>query len=364
MIVSLVLLSMLCAWANCYIFPCYYYYDPAVLKPESIPLDICTHIIFLGCVTEENLTAEYIKTPYNCSHILERVSNLKKRNNKITLILSMGTMGDAMHKIVAQNDSQIEKYVDSVVEITKKYGYQGVDFDWEFPCDGNDRFQLTKLFRMLRKRVGSSMTISAAIGAGVNILRDCYDINGLVETLDYINVMCYNYNTIYNTYTAYTSPLFARPEEKGYDATLNTNFTINYLLERNVPREKIVLGLSTDGHSFQLADLNDNRFHAKVKGIGVGSGWTIYPQLCELVRNGGKLVYDEVAEALYAYYDDQWLNAGGVRSAVAKAKYVKEYKLAGMFTWCINEDDLYNVCGHDVKFPVHRAIADELFGTN
>lgn len=165
---------------------------------------------------------------------------------------------------------------------------------------------------------------------------------------------------IYNTYTAYASPLYARPEETGYDALLNSNSTIYYLIEQNVPRKKIILGLNAGGHTFQLKDARKHGFHAPVNGVGYSAGWSLYPQLCKLIQNGGTAVYDEIAEVLYAFYDDQWANTGDIRSAKVKVEYVKKLGLAGIFTWCLNWDDLDNSCGHDVKFPIHRTIKENL----
>jgi chitinase len=352
-----------------YIFPCYYVYEPATLKPESIPVDLCTHIIILGCVYEQTneTIANILKKPYDCSIVLTKLANLKQQNPSLKLILSMATNKDAMHIIVKKNQS-IEDYTNSAIRLALDYKFDGIDLDWEYPCD-LDKFKFTLLLENFREKITRlrlNLTLSAAIGAGFNTINLCYDLNGLSLYLDYINVMCYDYNTIWNTYTAYASPLFARPEETGYDATLNSNFTINYLLDQNVPREKIVLGLNAGGHTFQLADpKNRHGFHAPVLGVGYSSGWSLYPQLCEMIRTrNGVSVYDEVAEVLYGYYDDQWSNTGDVRSAKAKSKWAKSMNLAGVFTWCLNWDDLFNICGHNVTFPIHRTIKNELFTLN
>ncbi len=226
----------------------------------------------------------------------------------------------------------------------------------------NSRFgYMLQVLRDKIERYGLDLSLSAAIGAGLNTLKQCYDLSTLSQHLDFVSVMCYDYNTIYNKYTAYASPLYARPEETGYDATLNTNFTINYLIESGMPRGKIVLGLNAGGHTFQLAEPGrEFGFHAPVLGVGYSDGWSTYPQLCQFIRNGAG-VYDNVAQVLYGYYGDQWGNTGDVRSAIAKAIYAKKMGLAGVFTWCLNWDDLFNVCGHNVTFPIHRAIRSQLF---
>jgi len=290
------------------------------------------------------------------------VAALKVRNPSLKIMFSTGTAA-ALHQIV-QSPASIATYADSVLQLARRYNLDGVDFDWEYPC-GGDALKFTQLLQAFRSRIDSSrlpVLLSAAIGAGLNTLADCFDLAGLTANLDFINVMCYDYNTIYNTRTAYASPLFARPDETGYDATLNANSTINYLISRGVPRAKLVLGLNAGGHTFQLAEPWRNGFHAPVKGVGYGSGWSTYPELCQLVSNGGRAVYDDVAQVMYAVYEDQWTNTGDVRSARVKAEWARGMGLAGVFTFCLNWDDLSGACGWNVTFPIHRAVREGLLG--
>lgn len=80
-------LAFLLAYVNAsrseqnYVFPCYYVYEPQVLKPESIPaFNLCTHIIILGCITE-NFNPTYVSysvKPYDCSIVFSRLTALKK----------------------------------------------------------------------------------------------------------------------------------------------------------------------------------------------------------------------------------------------------------------------------------------------
>ena len=351
-----------------YIFPCYYFYEPQNLATESIPpIDLCTHIILIGCVGEHSneTIVRYHTSPFDCSIVLKKLHLLKYSNPDLKLLISIATNSDIMHEIV-QNNESMHDYAESAISLVLNYDYDGIDFDWEYPC-GDDKFKFTQLLEIFRNKISklnlNHMILTAAIGAGLKTINECFDLNGLTANLDYINVMCYDYNTIFNTYTAYSSPLFARPEEIGYDATLNSNFTINYLIDNKVPRSKIVLGLNAGGHTFQLKNPAKNGFHADVLGVGYSQGWSLYPQLCQLAEQG-TAVYDEVAQVLYAYYDDQWTNTGDIQSAQAKSKWAKQMKLAGVFTWCLNWDDLFNLCKHNVTFPIHRAIRKELFSLN
>lgn len=143
------------------------------------------------------------------------MSDLKKLNPDLKVMYSTGN-ADAMHKIV-QNTESMHDYADSALKIAIDYNQDGIDFDWEYPCNG-DKMKFTQLLEIVRAKITKrklNILLSAAIGAGINTLKECFDLEGLTANLDFINVMCYDYNTIYNTKTAYASPLFARPEETG-----------------------------------------------------------------------------------------------------------------------------------------------------
>lgn len=70
--------------------------------------------------------------------------------------------------------------------------------------------------------------------------------------VDYVNVMTYDYHFYvwYFPMTGFNSPLYKQADENGYFATLNTNWTVSYWESKGMPKEKIVVGLPTYGHSF------------------------------------------------------------------------------------------------------------------
>lgn len=54
----------------------------------------------------------------------------------------------------------------------------------------------------------------------------------------------------YMPLTGHNSPLYSSPHD-GPFTTLNINWTVNYWLSLGMPRNKMVIGLSTYGHSFK-----------------------------------------------------------------------------------------------------------------
>lgn len=70
--------------------------------------------------------------------------------------------------------------------------------------------------------------------------------------VDFVNVMAYDFH-FYKSYlplTGANAPLFPLSSEKGYFATLNTNWSSSYWVLRGMPQEKVIVGLPTYGHSF------------------------------------------------------------------------------------------------------------------
>ena len=122
-------------------------------------------------------------------------------------MFSIGTGDSRAMENVTSSLETMNEYADSSIKIALDYKFDGIDLDWEYPCGASLKMKFTqhKL----------DLLLSSAIGAGINTLKECFDLEGLTRNLDFINVMCYDYNTIWNTKTAYASPLFARPEETG-----------------------------------------------------------------------------------------------------------------------------------------------------
>ncbi len=62
--------------SSSYIFPCYYVYEPQRLSPEAVPaLDLCTHVILIGCTGEVvNSSVVHVYTsPLDCDLGLKKV---------------------------------------------------------------------------------------------------------------------------------------------------------------------------------------------------------------------------------------------------------------------------------------------------
>lgn len=71
--------------------------------------------------------------------------------------------------------------------------------------------------------------------------------------VDFINVMAYDYHSYqwYFPITGPNSPLFSSKSDVGFFQNLNINGSIQYWISKGMPKEKILLGMPTYGHSFK-----------------------------------------------------------------------------------------------------------------
>ncbi|HZI24610.1 MAG TPA: glycosyl hydrolase family 18 protein, partial [Chryseolinea sp.] len=131
-----VLLMLCLAVANCYSQPAnnftvtgYYFGGPE--KVDSLAVDKLTHIIFSFChLTGNKLTVDDEKD----SQSIKKLVGAKKRNSSLKVLLSLGGWGGC--KTCSDVFSSAEgrkEFSQSVLDLNKLYGTDGIDLDWEYP---------------------------------------------------------------------------------------------------------------------------------------------------------------------------------------------------------------------------------------
>ena len=146
------------------------------------------------------------------------------------------------------------------MEIVDQFDYDGIDFDWEYPdtkeeVPGFER--LTRRFRKeldeLGKKKGRSMVVTMAASSNAGTLK-WLDKSFLLETMDWINVMTYDYTGNWTDYAGHHSPLFASSKQPGKDRR-STESTMKYLLEeRGLPANRLAVGIPLYGRGFNVAE--------------------------------------------------------------------------------------------------------------
>lgn len=121
----------------------------------------------------------------------------------------------------------------------------------------------------------------------------------------------YHFYTTLTPFTGINSPLYASSIEHGYFTTLNINYSANYWVSKGIDRDKVVIGLPTYGHTFQLFNANNNVVGAPAKGYGnLGSnGFVAYADTCWFLTNNRITPnFDEDYKSPFATKQREWIS--------------------------------------------------------
>jgi len=259
-----------------------------------------------------------------------------KNKNHIKAVLSVGGWGaDGFSPAVSTPEGR-ELLAQSLVDIVNDYGFDGVDMDWEYPCDDmagieaslDDKPNFTLLIQLLRDKLGKGKIVSMAVGAMQRCV-DNLEIPKLVELIDFINVMTYDMcpwdHVSYHT-SLYPSDVTKNP---------NCHTAIGLYEAAGVPRNKLVLGAAFYARLYQDVDGLD---------APTATGPTFFDgsSYAKILEKVGGVEYDEKAEAPYIYNAKErtFLTFDNPRSLKAKVAYVKSTGLAGIMFWEYNGDTM------------------------
>lgn len=144
-------------------------YRPTGTKftPNDIDPDLCTHLIFAFAAINttnweirafewnDETTEEGAKADPPRLGRYEELNNLKLANPELKTLLAVGgwNMGTKPFSDMARNKKHRRAFIDSSVRFLRKWEFDGLDLDWEFPAkrDGSrkeDRESFTHLVRV------------------------------------------------------------------------------------------------------------------------------------------------------------------------------------------------------------------------
>ena len=179
----------------------------------------------------------------------------------VKVILSLGGWGwdRQFASIVAKPESE-DRYVKSVMTIVDQNDYDGIDLDWEYPDTQKEIAGFERLTRRLRQQVDAlgqtkkrRMVLTMAAAADRGTL-SWLSKEFLLETMDWINVMTYDFTGGRDSYAGHHSPLFASSKQPAGEAR-SAELTIKYLLEeRGVPADRLALGIPLYGRGFGVKE--------------------------------------------------------------------------------------------------------------
>ncbi|XP_035213611.1 chitinase-3-like protein 1 [Stegodyphus dumicola] len=348
---------------------------------EDIDPFLCTHLIYgFAKLSYDNKIAAYdpyldLKENWGLG-AYQRFNELKAKNPNLKTLLAIGgwNEGSTKYSQMARNANSRGVFIKSCVEFLLKYGFDGLDLDWEYPANRGgapeDKQNFAALLKEMKEAFRShGLLLSAAVSAGQSTIDSAYDISALGKYLDMINLMAYDFHGGWDTVTGHNAPLYPRPEQSENNKKLNVDYAVKYWLRKGAPAEKLILGMPLYGRSFALQNSQKNGLDAPVTGKGMAGEYTKEPgmlgynEICKMLRNekDWKIVVEKYTKAPYAVKDRQWIGYDDIESISHKVDYLLQMKLGGGMIWSIETDDFRGNC-HGFRYPLLRAINERLNG--
>ncbi|WP_444899567.1 glycosyl hydrolase family 18 protein [Microbulbifer sp. VAAC004] len=290
-------------------------------------------------------------------------------------ILSVGGW-TLSHKVSEMMESANTRaaFIENAVTLLTDWDFDGLDLDFEYPgyaANGGrsiDKENFTTLLKELRARfdeveaeTGKRLELTAAVACGPSIAQEGYDFAEVGATLDYVNLMTYDFGGDWDSVAQHTSPLYpyAGQVNEGFDADSCRNM---WMTEGNIPSEKIILGMSHYGRSVAGATAIGEAASGQDVAHWGSDTETRYYQIVEKMQSDASFqtAYDPEAVTHYGWFPDGgFISFEDTTSIAERSRYVVEKDLGGVMIWQLRGGMLRE--NNQYQYPLLDA-ALEVFG--
>lgn len=270
---------------------------------------------------------------------LPMIDRLRKEVPHVRWVLSIGGwQADGFSQMAATAIGR-NGFAASVRKSIDQWKLDGVDIDWEFPCNDvggisaspNDKTNYTLLLQALRNALGDDKIVSVAVSAEKWFIENT-EMEKVAKIVDYVQIMTYDMRPGIQS-TGHHTALFDTEDK----LSTSVDSAVNRYIAAGVQKEKIVIGSAHYGRSW------------KGKQVGMGLGMPAetygeygpgYGDIAKMLREGKlKEQWDDRAKASYIAQDGIFISYDSPHSVMLKCEYLKEKGLLGIMYWLHRLDD-------------------------
>ena len=263
----------------------------------------------------------------------------------VKVLLSLGGWGwDKQFASIVSHPEAEDRYVKGVLDLVDGYDYDGIDLDWEYPDTQEEVVGFERLARRFRKGLDAigvkksrPMVLTMAASANPGTLK-WLDKDFLLETMDWLNVMTYDFAGNWSSVAGHNSPLFA--SSKPGASRRSTEATMRYLRqERGLPAHKLAVGIPLYGKGFGVKEPYAPTQGAPKVRIPQGN----YSNLHKLLHEQGwTRQWDDETKNPWLLSPDRSMVIGydDAESVALKTEWAMKQGFRGVFFWQVAGDRL------------------------
>ncbi|MCX8161185.1 MAG: glycoside hydrolase family 18 protein [Candidatus Saccharicenans sp.] len=272
--------------------------------------------------------------------------------SSVKVILSIGGWGncDGFPPTAASPEKR-SRFIGQVVDFCQLNGYDGVDLDWEFVSNEQERQNFSDLVMELSTALKSMepprlLTMAAPSGPYYG---KWINFEELHPYFDYISLMTYDYHGAWSDHSGHNSPLYTCQN----DPCGSWDDSFSYAVIREIPLDKLLLGIPFFGRSF-----NTGKLYAR----STQSQYYTYTDIQKLIASGWKYNWDFCSQVPFLLSPSKTtlLAFDDIRSVFRKCRYVLDKGLAGVIVWEITADrnngrpELLQTIARTFRLPAQR----------
>jgi chitinase len=317
---------------------------------------------------------------------LRALAAMKRKYPAFKIMLSVGGWNwSNQFSNVASDPAARANFIASSVAQLRRFGIDGIDIDWEYPtaagvpctagqvCDRPaDKQNFIKLARELRSALDAAgkadrkhYLITIAAGGNASYVNESVApdagstwLRELSASLDWINIMAYDYHMPWEQASGHHSALMADPADPLQAGGLYAQASVQRFLKAGVAADKLVLGVPFYGHGWKgcpAGAAGDGQYQLCAGPTDGGNeGGTSYG-FGHLLRKGYLAAADDGyvgaqgytrrwnaaarAPFLYNPATQVWISYEDPASLHEKASYIKAQQLRGAMFWELSADD-------------------------
>ncbi|MEW9052170.1 MAG: glycosyl hydrolase family 18 protein [Neobacillus sp.] len=299
---------------------------------------------------EKPFPGDTVEQPYKGNFY--QLTKLKQQYPHLKTLISVGgwTWSERFSDVALTEQSRTI-FAESALEFILKYGFDGIDVDWEYPVAGGeadninrpeDKQNFTLLLKKMREvldaqsaKDGKPYLLTIAAGASKGYAANT-ELNLLHQYVDYIQLMTYDIHGSWDTMTGMNAPLYRDPESRFY-GEWSVQDAVQTFINNGVPVYKLIMGIPFYGRVYNQVTNSNNGLYQPFSGGGSSISYASL-EANYINRNGFIRFWEPDSKVPWLFNGTQFISYDDAESIGYKTSYIKSMGLGGAMMWELSQD--------------------------